>query len=260
VVKAKQNAHKRQFYPNNTPLSLSFRPISRLGRLLFHLDRLPLHAKCSDGRQTSYDQGRLECLGDGVVVSRERLSKMLRSDQCLQVRNTCLDDQCGIDARNLGQSVGEVVREDVLADRYKESSAEELEEQDASGAGGNVFERKHGLRSHDGLLEAEADTQAEDDLVADPLGGWGAGGKGCEHATADGHQDCGEEDKWHVVSEGDGEDPGCDGGKDLGHNQRNIIDARLHCADTVDSLEPDWKIIDHNEESTAEAEGKERAK
>lgn len=59
----------------------------------------------------------------------------------------------------------------------------------------------------------------------------------------------------------DSSDEACyETGKNLSKNQRDIVDARLHWADAVNRLEPNWEVIDDNEECTAEAECKQRPK
>lgn len=84
---------------------------------------------------------------------------------------------------DLGQ---QAVVENVLANGDEERAAEGLEEHAHRCAGGHVLEREDGLDRDQGLLHAEADAEAVDDLVADPHAVAGADLEGGQEAGADG--------------------------------------------------------------------------
>ena len=167
----------------------------------------------------------------------------------------------GIEVRNAqrGDIIDQGIRPHVLPDRDENRAAEQLDEHDNRGADGHVDEIETRLGGDTGLLEAEARAEAEDDLVADPLGGGDVDSEGGEEAGADGHEDDGGVDEGHVVTDFRGQAAGDDGADDLGEDEGEVVDAGVDGVDAVDGLEPDGEVVDEEEEGGADAKREDAA-
>ena len=90
-----------------------------------------------------------------------------------------------------------------------------LDKNDYAGPNGHIFDIQTRLCCDAGLLEAEAGTEAEDDLVADPFGGGDVHRESGEEAGTDGHKNYTHDDKNHIIPKLSGPSAGDDGTKDL---------------------------------------------
>lgn len=129
----------------------------------------------------------------------------------------------------MGQAGDERAREEVLADGEEDGAAELLGEEDERDAEGHVGARQRVLGREVGGSEAAADAQAEEDLVADPLGVGGGWGEGREEAGAGGAEDGADEHGGDVVADLLRDD----GGEDAHDGQRqegwHCAEAGVHC-------------------------------
>lgn len=173
-------------------------------------------------------------------------------DDVLELRRTRRQDDCWVKVRNYNLQIAEqLVGEDVLRNGDEERATESLREHDDGGTDGDVCLWEHRLDGNEGLLHAEADTKTEHGLVADPLRVTGVRSEGGEQACANGHEDGGSDDERRVVAElGDGST--CNHrDDDETENERQVVDAGFGCCRALDGLEPDWEVVDHDEEGTA---------
>ena len=149
----------------------------------------------------------------------------------------------------------QAVLEEGLGDGDEEGAAEGLEEGDAGRGDGDVDQRQHGLHRDDAALEADADAQAGEDLVAEPLRQRGGEGEGGDQAGADAEEDHAEEHDGRVVADGRDEAAGDDGGDDGGDEEREQLDACMRRRGALDGLEVDGQVEDESEEARAEEAG-----
>ncbi len=94
-----------------------------------------------------------------------------------------------------------MVGEDIFSDGDEYRAAKELKGEDNGHPRGDIFEGKRRLSRNTGLLEAEAETEAKEDLIPDPPPLWDPDVEGIDQANADGHEDHGSPDKWHIISD-----------------------------------------------------------
>ena len=87
-------------------------------------------------------------------------------------------------------------------------------------------------------LEAAADSEAVDDLVANPVAATCAQCKGRKHAAADGAESRRKQHGGNVISDAHGEYGAHDTHDDQGQNQRDGADSCFHGRLTLGRLEP----------------------
>lgn len=102
------------------------------------------------------------------------------------------------------------------------------------------------------LLHADADTETEQDLVADPLAVAGVDFEGGEETGADGHHDGRGDHEGRVVSKERDESTGDDGHEDDGQNHGDVLNTGLDGGCALDGLEPDGEVENHDEEGGTE--------
>ena len=153
---------------------------------------------------------------------------------------------------NAGQVLDELVGEDVLANRDEESAAKSLEEHHGSGANGNVFCGKRCLNSNQDLLHTETDTSTEDELVANPLRGTTVDFHRCEQTGANGHEDRREEHERRVVTNSSYSATSNHRNDDEAEDGGEVHNSRLGCRSSLDGLEPDGQVVNHDEEASAQ--------
>lgn len=90
-------------------------------------------------------------------------------------------------------------------------------------------------------LEAKAQAEAGEELIADPVGGRGVGLECGEEAFADGHDAGADDEGWGVVAGFLGEEAGHDGCHDEAEDEWKGVDARLDRVNAMGSL--DCKFI-----------------
>lgn len=88
---------------------------------------------------------------------------------------------------------------------------------------------QNGLRTDERHLDAQADAEAEEGLVADPLRGAGGSGgvEGCEETGAEGHDERAEEHEGCIVAKEGCGDARYDGHEDQAEKERDAFDPRL---------------------------------
>ena len=79
---------------------------------------------------------------------------VLGGDEVEKLGGTGALDQPGIDARDTGEAVGQLVTENALADRGKDGAEELLTEEHERRADGHVLAWQYRLRGHVGCLGA----------------------------------------------------------------------------------------------------------
>lgn len=104
-----------------------------------------------------------------------------------------------------------------------------------------------------GKLKATARSEAEEDLVANPLARTSVGFKGCQESGADGSNNHRKVDEGDVVS-----DLACPKSREedtnnVGENKRDGVDARFEGGRPFDSLKVDGYEVAEKKESTREA-------
>ena len=147
------------------------------------------------------------------------------------------------------------VRQHAITHGDEDRRAEELEEEHERRRDGDLRDVEDGLDDDLGLLEAEADAEADEDLVSDPFGVAGVAVKGRQEARADGRQRGAGEHEGGVVPRLGDEGAGDDGAEDARDQEGDVADAGLVRADALDGLEPDGEVVDDHEEGRAHAEG-----
>ncbi|CAD6591884.1 MAG: hypothetical protein ASARMPREDX12_005479 [Alectoria sarmentosa] len=103
-------------------------------------------------------------------------------------------------------------------------------------------------------LEAAADSEAVDDLVANPVAATCAHCKGRKHAAADGAETRRKQHGGNVISDALGEYGAHDTHDDQGQNQRDGADSCFHGRLTLGRLEPNDWVLDDDHHSTGEEE------
>ena len=161
-----------------------------------------------------------------------------------QLSGANLDDSRRFDAGDMPQSFDEFVGEDILADGDEERAAELLHEHDEGDTRGSVPAGEDGLRGEGGLLHAEAEAEAEEDLVADPFGVHGVRPESGDEAGADGHDGAAGEHEGDIVADTLDEEAGGDAGTDEAKYHGELVDAGFFGADVFDGLEPDGEVVD----------------
>ena len=137
-----------------------------------------------------------------------------------------------------------MIREDVFRHGNKHGPAEELRAEGDGDTGRDVAERQHGLRGDIRLLKSEAETDAVEDLVADPFGFRDADVEGIEEADADGHEEDGQINEGHVGAYFPGEAAGQGDRGDLGEDEGEHVDGGGDGGVAVRGLEPDGEVVD----------------
>lgn len=135
-----------------------------------------------------------------------------------------------------------------------------MDEEQGRSSNGHVFERKHGLRRNDSLLEAKAGTDSEEDGVANPDAGAGVGFEGGDQASADGHEDCGEVEEGCVPSCFADSDTGSDGENYLSKNQGQCSNAGFFGCSALNGLEPDGEVKNDYEEGASDADAEHKTR
>ena len=110
------------------------------------------------------------------------------------------------------------------------------------------------MRGDDGDLEADAQPQTGNDLIADPFSGGGADVEGEDQAGADGSDDAGADHEGDEVALGGDVAARCDGAERHSDDHGEVADAGFLCADAGYDLEVDGEIVEQDEEGAAEGE------
>ena len=171
-----------------------------------------------------------------MVIYLEDRSQVFRLNDVSEIRGARIDHHACVQAWHFcrKQSCNQATREHVLADRDKHGPAKLLAKEHQRYAGGNVDLVEASLRRHGALLHAEADAEADEDLVADPLGVAGVSVEGREEAGGDGYDDSGGKHKGDVVAEALGAATGEDGADDEGEDEGDGHDAGFYGGDTLE--------------------------
>lgn len=219
---------------------------------LLSLDRVPRHQDGAEQRQRTKSSSDVKGIGNGAVVGLAHNGDKLGLDGLGEASSAVLDDVEGVEAGS-DEVGGELVLEDVLGDADEESTAEGLGEHHDGGADSNVSVFEGGLDGNHGLLHADADTEAEEDLVADPFAVAGVDFKGGEETSTNGHHDGRGDHEGCVVSEEGDETTRDDGHEDDGQNHGNVLNTGLDGGCALNGLEPDGEVEDHDEEGGTES-------
>lgn len=136
-------------------------------------------------------------------------------DHLADLRGANIEKQFRWQARRVfSQGVNETVLEYCLRNGDEDGAADGLEELDAGRGDGDPLEGHDVLDYQNPGLEADADPEAGEDLVAEPGAEGGGEGEGGDHARAGGEEDHAGEDEGVVVADDGDEAAGCDGGDD----------------------------------------------
>lgn len=217
---------------------------------LLALHALPLDEGSAEDGDGGGGDADVEGLGQRGVVRREYAGDELLVDLVLELGGADAEDEGGVEIRDNGLEVSyESVGEHVLSDGDEEGAAEGLREHHDGSADRNVLLGEGSLHSDKHLLHAETDTGTEDELVTDPLRRVGVCLEGGQQTGTDGHQDGGQQHEGSVVADSSDESTRQHGNDDETEDGRQVHDTGLCGADTLDGLEPDGDVVDHDEES-----------
>lgn len=149
-------------------------------------------------------------------------------------------------------ALDQAVLEDGLRDGDEDGPAEGLEELHARRGDRDVLLREHVLDDQDAQLEAHADAEAREDLVAEPHAGRRVQAEGRDHTgpRCEEHH-AGQHDGVVVADDGD-ERTAQDGRQHRGEEQGQQLDAGLDRAVALDTLEVQGQVVDEREEACAE--------
>lgn len=153
-----------------------------------------------------------------------------------------------------GQELAQAVAEGALAGLDEEGAADGLEEEGDGGDDGEVAFVDGGLVGHDGGLEGEAGADAEEDLVADPVGGAGADVYAVEEAGRDGDYGGAGDYEGDVVAQDADEAAGEDGEEGGAEDEGEDAQAGCRGGNAVNGLEVDGEVVEQDEERTREEE------
>ncbi len=216
------------------------------------LDRLPLHAQRANQRQARHGQAHVERLRQRAVVGKDDARQQrgavgLLEHAVLQLRGADLQYDVRAQARRrLAQARHEPVREDVLPHRHEQRAAERLHKHHHGRARRHVVQRQHRLHGNQRLLQAQADADAVERLVADPLRRRRVHLKRRQQAGANRPDDRRGKHEWRVVSEDRDQAAGQNRHNDDAEHHGNVVDARLHGRHALDRLEPNGYVKDEH--------------
>ena len=221
------------------------------------LDTPDLHPHSPNPRAARQRQPYLKAPHQRVVILAQHFFQELRvaAEKSAQIGGAGAHDFGRVDAGDLGELLREDVVEDVVRDGDKDGAAEAVREKDQGGAGGHILAGKDGLDSDIGLLHAEAEGEAEEDLCSDPLGVAGGRGEGGDEARGDGEHDGGGVHPGGVEAEFAGKGAGEDGGDDQRQDEGQGHDAGADGGGAFDGLEPDGEVVDHDHHDGGDHEG-----
>lgn len=224
--------------------------------LLDLLDAPPLNPRRSENAETRHGQRNRERLDQRAVVRLQHPRQRIRAQRVPQLRRASANNGLRPDVgRDAAHALDELVGEDVLADGDEDGAAELLGEEHDGDADGDVLPGQHALDCDVGLLHAEAEAEAEKDLVADPVGVAAVGLERGEHASADGGDDGRGDEEGRVVAEARDEAAGDDAGDDEREDERDEHEAGVDGVGPFDGLEPDWHVIHDPHHCGGVAEG-----
>ena len=160
-----------------------------LHRLLaFHI--LPFHPQRADNRQARNRGGDVENVYQSTIVRLQHRCERRGRDEASNLRRTQVQHRSCIEIRDeTSQTLDQLLGEYVLRDAYANRSPKGLSEEDERDTGRDVLLANGGLNGSRTLLHTHAETESEDDLVADPLRVASSGCECGEEAGADGHDD-----------------------------------------------------------------------
>lgn len=210
--------------------------------LLVLLDRLELEKQRRDeGANRTGQRNVVGILQALHVRLKHGLNSILAAhlgQDLSRLRCAAVDEDVGVDANVVLLNLrDEAVLEDSLRDGNEDGAAESLEELDAGRADGNPFLREDGLDDNGANLEAGADAQASEDLVAEPLAQGRVDVKGGDQARTDAEEHHAGDDDVVVLANGRDEASRDDGADDGGEEERKNLDACLDGANTLNGLE-----------------------
>ena len=134
------------------------------------LERPPLDKRGTKHHETRHRDGNIESLCQRSIIREFNPGQQLRRDICSKTGGAGVHDDVRINAWCLLGDLGdEAVVEDVLRDGDKQRAAEGLHEHHHGGTRRDVLEWEDCLDRDQGLLHAEPDAKAVEDLIANPL-------------------------------------------------------------------------------------------
>lgn len=218
------------------------------GRRLPLLDLLPAQAAGRDKRGGRAADGDEVRVAQALEVGGQHGGQVLRGVHLLQdlgdLGGAAVDEDLGRQAWGVAlDALGEAVLEDGLGDGDEDGAAQGLEELHAGGGLGDPLVRDAVLDDEHARLEADADAQPREDLVAEPDAQRAVEGEGRDHARADGEEDHGGQDEGVVVADGGDEAAGGHRGDDDGDEHREELDAGLDGAVSLDGLEVQGWVV-----------------
>ena len=150
-----------------------------LGRNVL-LNTAPFHAECTEGCETCHDNADLETLTEGIVIDFQSHSMVLFGYATDNLRCARSLDQLGSDTDtwDVGETLRQLVGEDVLTHGSEDSTEELLAEEHERGSDCDVLAWKNGLCGHVRSLRARPQAVAVYDLKANPFTLGRVGGQG----------------------------------------------------------------------------------
>lgn len=182
------------------------------GRPLLH--RRPLHHRRPEHRHRARHNRNDKHLDQRIIIRLQRATPVRRGDHALKRRRAGARDARRVDAGDAREIRRQAIVEHGLGDGDEDGAAEILAEQHQGHAHGDVAAGEDDLGGEGGLLEAEADAEAEQDLRADPERVRGGRGEELEEGGAGGGEGRREQHEGRVVAELADDDARGDGGDD----------------------------------------------
>lgn len=156
----------------------------------------------------------------------------------MELSGTRLDNDLGIQSRQMSELLDQEATENGLADRDEDGTTQLLRKEGDGDARGDIFLREGRLYGQADGLHSQTNTKADKELVGNPVRGVRSG-RECGHEALADSRDTGAEDHaWQVVSDSLRNGTGYDGCDDETQDEGKGINARLHWIDAVGGL--DW--------------------
>ncbi|KAL9119799.1 MAG: hypothetical protein Q9187_003647 [Circinaria calcarea] len=211
--------------------------------IFFPFDTLPLQTRRPNPSQASHRHTHIPRLGQRANIRDQHTGQILGRDGGPQRRGTCPRNRRAIKpSRLLQQARQQAVLRHILGNTDEQHAAERLHEHDQRGADGQVRERKNSLHRDQRLLHREANTEAVEDLVADPFRRGGVDCESGQEPRADGLEDGAHDEKGCVVTDCCYAGTTKNGHQDQSEDEGKTHDSGGGGGDGLDGLEPDGEV------------------